>query len=70
VVQHRAEYGLACGENSADYWRSIRDAICELGARASPFDVHMANADAILRFAIDHYQLDIPLPEAYVPKHI
>jgi hypothetical protein len=70
VVQHRAEYGLACGENSADYWRSIRDAICELGARASPFDVHMANADAILRFAIDHYQLDISLPEVYVPQHI
>jgi len=65
VVHWRARFGLQQGRNDADYWRSIRDAICESADKLGASDDRLSSARSCLRRAIQYFDLDpaLDLPD-------
>lgn len=68
VIHWRARFGLQQGRKDVDYWRSIRDAICESASKLGEDNSVLSSASLNLQRAVCWYDLpkSLLLPIRYV----
>lgn len=61
AVSYRSFIGAGSGYSDADFWRSIRDTMCEVGSRSSDLDQHLADTHFVLKQVTKMYNLSLDL---------